>query len=46
VGDDPGDSGTRRPQRAEHYLASVLRKRSFRSRTELAAAFARAAEQR
>jgi hypothetical protein len=34
------------PKTVEHHLASVFRKRGFRSRTELASAFARAAEQR
>jgi DNA-binding CsgD family transcriptional regulator len=32
------------PKTVEHHLASVFRKRGFRSRTELARAFARAAE--
>jgi hypothetical protein len=50
VGDDalallePFGDGPR--QHVEHHLASVFRKRGFRSRTELASAFARAAEQR
>ena len=33
------------PKTVEHHLASVFRKRGFRSRTELASAFATAAEQ-
>jgi DNA-binding CsgD family transcriptional regulator len=33
------------PKTVEHHLASVFRKRGFRSRTELASAFARVAEQ-
>jgi DNA-binding NarL/FixJ family response regulator len=33
------------PKTIEHHLASVFRKRGFRSRTELAGAFARIAEQ-
>ncbi len=33
------------PKTIEHHLASVFRKRGFRSRTELASAFATAAEQ-
>jgi DNA-binding CsgD family transcriptional regulator len=32
------------PKTVEHHLASVVRKRGFRSRTELAVAFATAAE--
>jgi DNA-binding CsgD family transcriptional regulator len=33
------------PKTVEHDLAGVFRKRGFRSRTELAKAFARVAEQ-
>ena len=32
------------PKTVEHHLASVFRKRGFRSRTELAVAFATAAQ--
>ena len=34
------------PKTVEHHLASVFRKRGFRSRTELASAFATAAAER
>jgi DNA-binding NarL/FixJ family response regulator len=34
------------PKTIEHHLASVFRKRSFRSRTELASTFAKAAQEK
>ena len=34
------------PKTIEHHLASVFRKRGFRSRTELASTFAKAAEEK